>query len=71
MDVSMPVMNGFEATRAIRDFEDRNNITHFAMVIVLTGLASGRDQAEGFTSGCDVFSIKLVSAREVGRLLYA
>lgn len=69
MDVSMPVMNGFEATRAIRDFEDKNNVQSPAMVIALTGLASGRDQAEGFASGCDIYLTKPVSFKEVGRLL--
>ena len=69
MDVSMPVMNGFEATRAIRDFEDKTNAKNPAMVIALTGLASGRDQAEGFASGCDIYLTKPVSFKEVGRLL--
>ena len=69
MDVSMPVMNGFEATRAIRDFEDKNNVRCPAMIIALTGLASGRDQAEGFASGCDIYLTKPVSFKEVGRLL--
>ena len=69
MDVSMPVMNGFEATRAIRDFEDRNSVANPAFVICLTGLASGRDQTEGFASGCDIYLTKPVSFKEVGRLL--
>jgi signal transduction histidine kinase/CheY-like chemotaxis protein len=69
MDVSMPVMNGFEATRAIRDFEKQNKVKKPAMIIALTGLASGRDQAEGFASGCDIYLTKPVSFKEVGRLL--
>lgn len=69
MDVSMPVMNGFEATRAIRDFEDKTEARNPAMIIALTGLASGRDQAEGFASGCDIYLTKPVSFKEVGRLL--
>ena len=69
MDISMPVMNGFEATRAIRDFEEQNQIKTGAMIIALTGLASGRDQAEGFDSGCDLYLTKPVSLKEVGKLL--
>lgn len=73
----MPVMNGFEATRAIRDIEDAR--THNAssdeqkptpgLIIALTGLASSRDQTEAFTSGVDLFMTKPVSFKEVGRLL--
>lgn len=75
----MPVMNGFEATRAIRDIEDArshnqkdgdgNNRPSPALIIALTGLASSRDQSEAFTSGVDLFMTKPVSFKEVGRLL--
>lgn len=69
MDISMPVMNGFEATRAIRDFEEGKGIKPGAMVIALTGLASARDQSEVFNSGCDIYMTKPVSFKEVGKLL--
>ena len=73
----MPVMNGFEATRAIRDIEearshnnnDNNKASSPALIIALTGLASSRDQSEAFTSGVDLFMTKPVSFKEVGRLL--
>ena len=75
-DISMPVMNGFEATRAIRDIEearrhnnkDDEGLTP-ALIVALTGLASSRDQSEAFTSGVDLFMTKPVSFKEVGRLL--
>lgn len=73
----MPVMNGFEATRAIRDIEARRHKSSSAsitfsppaLIIALTGLASSRDQSEAFTSGVDLFMTKPVSFKEVGRLL--
>lgn len=71
----MPVLNGFEATRAIRQIEDERltrspeKTTRPALIIALTGLASGRDQSEAFTSGVDLFMTKPVSFKEVGRLL--
>ena len=76
MDISMPVMNGFEATRLIREVEEETVLRKGseetftpALIIALTGLASGRDQTEAFTSGVDVFMTKPVSFKEVGRLL--
>lgn len=61
-------MNGFEATRLIRMFEAENKHNP-AMIIALTGLASGRDQAEGFSCGCDIYMTKPVSFRELAKLL--
>ena len=69
MDISMPVMDGFEATRAIREFEDGNGNKPGAMIIALTGLASARDQSEVFNCGCDIYMTKPVSFKEVGKLL--
>ena len=71
MDISMPVMNGFEATRAIREYEDENpvHVGKGSMVIALTGLASGKDQAEGFDAGVDIYLTKPVRFKEVGKLL--
>jgi len=39
------------------------------LIIALTGLASGKDQSEAFTSGVDLYITKPVSFKEVGRLL--
>jgi CheY-like chemotaxis protein len=69
MDISMPVMDGFEATRAIREYEGSEAGRPRAMIIALTGLASGRDQREGFESGCDLYMTKPVSFKQVGKLL--
>ncbi|KAJ5111071.1 hypothetical protein N7532_001606 [Penicillium argentinense] len=69
MDISMPVMNGFEATRAIRAMEKENDDRRPAIIIALTGLSSSRDESEALASGVDMFLTKPVSFREVSRLL--
>lgn len=57
MDISMPVMDGFEATRQIRTFERGQDITP-ATIIALTGLGSAEAQEEAFVSGIDLFLTK-------------
>lgn len=69
MDMSMPVMNGFEATRAIRSLERESDDRRPAIIIALTGLSSSRDKSEALASGVDFFLTKPVSFREVSRLL--
>ncbi|GFG15557.1 hybrid signal transduction histidine kinase A, partial [Aspergillus udagawae] len=69
MDMSMPVMNGFEATRAIRALEKERDGCGPATIIALTGLSSTRDESEAITSGVDLFLTKPVSFKEVSRLL--
>ncbi|CAG8080751.1 unnamed protein product [Penicillium olsonii] len=69
MDISMPVMNGFEATRAIRSLEKDSDGRKPAIIIALTGLSSSRDESEALASGVDLFLTKPVSFREVSRLL--
>jgi CheY-like chemotaxis protein len=78
MDISMPVLDGFGATRRIRQIE-RGRMDKAAregapkpspaLVIALTGLASSRDQSEAFTSGVDLFLTKPVAFKEVGKML--
>lgn len=59
MDVSMPVMDGLEATRQIRAFEREKKLGPVS-VLALTGLASDRTHKEAFESGVDVFLTKPV-----------
>ncbi|KAI9041309.1 putative sensor histidine kinase/response regulator [Aspergillus affinis] len=68
MDMSMPVMDGFEATRAIRSLEKERD-GESAIIIALTGLSSSRDESDALASGVDLFLTKPVSFKEVSRLL--
>jgi CheY-like chemotaxis protein len=68
MDISMPVMDGMESTRRIREFEKENGLTK-SNVIALTGLASAQAQQEAEASGIDVFMPKPVKFAALKNLL--
>jgi CheY-like chemotaxis protein len=75
-DLSMPIMNGFAATREIRHIEhDRcsaesssDPITP-AHIVALTGLASDRDENKAFAAGMDKFITKPVQFDKLLTLL--
>ena len=68
MDISMPVMNGMEATKKIREFEHENGLPR-TTVIALTGLGSAQAQKEAQMAGIDVFLPKPVKFAELKKLL--
>jgi CheY-like chemotaxis protein len=65
----MPVMDGFEATRAIRAIEAERHVTSPAKVIALTGLGSNDDITKAYEAGVDVFVTKPVSLKKVMQLV--
>ncbi|KAH0044106.1 hypothetical protein KCU78_g477, partial [Aureobasidium melanogenum] len=68
MDISMPVMDGFEASRQIRAFERQKGMKP-VVIIALTGLGSSEAQHEAFVSGINLFLTKPVRLKELTRLL--
>ncbi|KAK6860793.1 hypothetical protein PG995_004429 [Apiospora arundinis] len=68
MDLSMPIMDGFEATRRIREYEKTQKLTPVT-VIALTGLASGSAQQMAFASGIDVFITKPARLKELAEVV--
>jgi len=62
MDMSLPVMDGWTATRTLKDDEATAGIP----VIALTAHAMAGDQAKALAAGCDDFDTKPV---ELSRLL--
>jgi signal transduction histidine kinase/ActR/RegA family two-component response regulator len=73
MDISMPVMNGFESSRAIRSheksFEETGQIIKAARIIALTGLGSEASKQEAKMSGIDEFYTKPVKFNALKELL--
>ena len=68
MDISMPVMDGFEATRRIRSYERDKGLQPIA-IFALSGLASANAQEEAQESGIDLFLTKPVKLKELGLIL--
>ena len=54
MDIMMPVMDGFEATRLIRE----DSKTHSIPILAVTVLATHKDREMCFLSGCDDYISK-------------
>ena len=61
MDISMPVMSGLDATRAIRD----NPATRGTPIIALTAHVGKKDRDSCFDAGCDAFEGKPVNFRNL------
>lgn len=76
-------MDGFEATKHIRMLETEekakqendevvaalNLPVHRALIVALTGVATGQDQSNAFSNGFSLYMTKPVSFKVVGRLL--
>ena len=62
MDISLPVVNGWDATRSIR----ANSSTATIPIIALTANANETDRTEALAVGCNDYDTKPV---DVGRLL--
>ncbi|KAI4735074.1 hypothetical protein E4T50_14400 [Aureobasidium sp. EXF-12298] len=73
MDISMPVMNGYESSRAIRSheqsLEEQGNMVKAARIIALTGLGSEASKQEARASGIDEFYTKPVKFNALKELL--
>ena len=65
MDVGMPKLNGYEATRRLRETAFGKNI----MIVALTGWGQASDVAQSIEAGCSAHLVKPVNFAELERLL--
>lgn len=68
MDISMPIMDGFEATRRIRAYERQEGLAP-RPIVALSGLSSDDAHQEAFDSGMDTFLTKPVKLAAFKELL--
>lgn len=61
MDIQLPVMDGYEATRRIRAHPDLKHIP----VIAVTSYALSGDEAKAREAGCDAYIAKPFSPRQL------
>ncbi|WP_371381134.1 ATP-binding protein [Sporomusa aerivorans] len=57
MDMQMPVMDGYQATQAIREWEWQHGLGH-TPIVALTAYAQHEDTAKMQDSGCDAYLAK-------------
>jgi len=63
MDIKMPVMNGIDATRAVKAIKDK------LPVIALTAYALSGDREKCFAAGCNEYLSKPITMKELMRVL--
>ncbi len=63
MDLKMPIMNGIDATRAIRSFDKDT------LIIAVTANAFDSDRDAAMQAGCNAFITKPINKMEFERLL--
>jgi CheY-like chemotaxis protein len=69
LDLNMPIMNGFEAARQIRQFEKSTNSHPPAVIVAITGLGDDVARARAYQNGFDFFMSKPVRPRDVMEML--
>ncbi|KAM0820963.1 hypothetical protein AB5N19_06785 [Seiridium cardinale] len=69
MDLQMPIMDGFEATRKIREFEEEQGIAKTSTIIAITGVGNEDARKEAVDAGMSRYLTKPVKFKELQQLL--
>ena len=69
MDIQMPIMDGFEATRSIRDYEASQSCVSETPIIALTAHASSADRERCLAAGMNDYISKPIRAASLLKLI--
>lgn len=71
LDVMMPVLDGYQALKAIRDIEKERGITgnDAAKIVMTTALNDERNVKKAFEIGCTVYCGKPIDLDKFGKIL--
>lgn len=69
MDMEMPVMDGLESTRLIRDYEHKQSLPKKTLIIAMTANALPGDREKCLQAGMDDFIAKPVTVDSTRRIL--
>ncbi|CDW82501.1 histidine kinase [Stylonychia lemnae] len=69
MDCNMPIMDGFQATQEIRQFEQKNNIHQASYIVALTAYSTDIFSNKCKESGMDDFTTKPISVDTIQKIL--
>lgn len=67
MDIQMPVMNGYDAAKSIREFDDKDKAS--VPIIAMSGNAYAKDKEDARNAGMTGYMCKPVSMKELQKLL--
>ncbi|RYC63647.1 hypothetical protein CHU98_g2548 [Xylaria longipes] len=68
MDLQMPIMDGLEATREIREYEQKNLMEN-AYIVAITGVGDGETRQEAMDAGMSEYLTKPVKLKVLRQIL--
>ena len=68
MDIQMPIMDGYEATRQIRQLEQQQGRKH-TPIVAMSANAFNEDVSKAYLAGMDEYITKPVSLQEIKKVL--
>jgi CheY-like chemotaxis protein len=69
MDCNMPILDGFEATKRIKQMVNEGHIKEAPCIIALTAYATDSFKKKCLASGMEDVVTKPISAKQIGKLL--
>lgn len=68
MDMNMPVMDGFESTAKIREYEHRHNLPA-TNICALTGVTNEEARSNAFNAGVNRYLTKPIQMKDLTKLV--